>query len=169
MTERHVREGERRLANQKALIARLETIGDAARDQQRNYFQVADTGSFTTGLDVDFLTGSYTALTTSTGILIGPPPSGLDPNQTATLNQINFNNAVGGVNACFARLTGALIATGDLGGALDELSPERLDILKSIAFNNASFMTQNLDDYLAHRRSDQGVFFRLPPELIPVD
>ena len=121
-------------------------------------FQVANTGAFTTGLDVDFLTGSYTPLTTSTGIVIGPPPSGLDPNQTAILNQINFNNAVGGTNACFARLTGALIGTEDLGGALDQLSPERLDILKSIAFNNASFMTENLDDYLEHRRSNPGTF-----------
>ena len=148
---------------QNYLFAASATLTFVSGTSNEIIFQVANTGSFTTGLDVDFLTGSYTALSTSTGIVIGPPPSGLDPNQTAILNQINFNNAVGGTNACFARLTGALIGTGDLGGALDQLSPERLDILKSIAFNNASFMTQNLDDYLAHRRSDTGVFSPASP------
>jgi uncharacterized protein with beta-barrel porin domain len=41
---------------------------------------------------------------------------------------------------------------------MDQLSPEKLNVFSSIAFNNASFMTQDLDDYLAHRRNQAGYF-----------
>jgi uncharacterized protein YhjY with autotransporter beta-barrel domain len=87
------------------------------------------------------------------------PTTGLTTNQTSVLNGINLINTIGSANACFANLTDALIVAAgspSLGADLDELSPEKLGVFSSIAFNDASFRTQNLDDYTAHRRNSEG-------------
>jgi uncharacterized protein YhjY with autotransporter beta-barrel domain len=114
-----------------------------------------------TGLLLE-LTGSYTALTGAAGLNIQLHPRDLDPNQQAVITNINQLNAAGVSNGSFSNLTGALalvgLSNGDFGAALDELSPEKLRIFSSLAFNNAGFMTQDLDDYLAHRRTPAGYF-----------
>ncbi len=131
-------------------------------------FLVNNVGGYATGLNT-VLNGSYTSLTlTSTvGLGIQLHPGNLTPNQQSVLNGINEINGVGVADACFANLTANLIAldNSQFGAALDQLSPEKLDIFSSIAFNNASFMTQNLDDYLAHRRTTDG-FFAANPDMI---
>jgi outer membrane lipase/esterase len=129
---------------------------------------VANTGGGVTGLDVDALTGFYNVLTSSQGIVL-TAPTGLTPNQNSVLHQINALNAVGVNSTCFTGLTIALIGAdaSQFGGDLDQLSPEKFDVLKSIAIDNASFMTQDLDDYLAHRRNAQG-FFSASPQGIDV-
>jgi uncharacterized protein with beta-barrel porin domain len=120
---------------------------------------VTNGGGFSTGLNLD-LTGSYyTALTSTAGLGIQfTPPPNLTPNQTKIVNVINQINAIGVDNACFANLTTALLGatTTQFGSDLDQLSPEKLGIFSSIAFNDASFRTSNLDDYTAHRRNSAG-------------
>jgi uncharacterized protein YhjY with autotransporter beta-barrel domain len=127
-------------------------------------FVVNNVGGGPTGLNL-VLTGSYVVLTSTVGLDIQIDPAGLDRNQTAVLNYINRINAVGVNNACFTNLTAALLgldSAGSLGAAMDQLSPEKLNVFSSIAFNNASFMTQDLDDYLAHRRNQAGYFQASP-------
>ena len=119
---------------------------------------VSNVGGFGTGLNLD-LTGSYyTALTTTVGAGIQITPAGLTQNQTSVINVINLINVAGSANSCFANLTTSLLGAdpGSIGGYLDQLSPERLGVFSSIAFNDASFRTQNLDDYTAHRRNAEG-------------
>jgi uncharacterized protein with beta-barrel porin domain len=126
-----------------------------------NYFDflVSNTGGGPTGLNL-LLSGFYTPLTSTAGLDIQLAVPHLDPNQQATLDYINRINAVGVNNSCFTDLTIALLGlpTGDFGAAMDQLSPEKLAIFSSVAFNNASFLTQDLDDYLAHRRNREGFF-----------
>jgi uncharacterized protein YhjY with autotransporter beta-barrel domain len=122
--------------------------------------EVDNNGGGATGLNLD-LTGSYyTALTSTVGLGIQINPAGLTPNQTSVLNNINQINVAGSNNACFANLTSALLQTSasTLGADLDQLSPEKLGVFSSIAFNDASFRSQHLDDYTAHRRNAQGNF-----------
>jgi uncharacterized protein YhjY with autotransporter beta-barrel domain len=123
-------------------------------------FAVDNNGGGPTGLNLQ-LNGIYGALTSTVGIGIQfTPPPGLTPNQTNVLTNINQINVVGVNNACFGNLTTSLLGTNPaaFGAALDELTPERLDVFSSIAFNNATFMTEDLDDYLAHRRDREGNF-----------
>jgi uncharacterized protein YhjY with autotransporter beta-barrel domain len=118
---------------------------------------VANTGGLATGLNLE-LNGSYVPLTSTVGLGIQLSPPGLTQNQTAVLNSINAINAVGTSNSCFANLTVSLLGASlkDIGPDLDQLSPEKLGVLSTIAFNDATFRTQDLDDYLAHRRNAQG-------------
>jgi uncharacterized protein YhjY with autotransporter beta-barrel domain len=126
-------------------------------------FLVNNVGGGPTGLNAE-LTGSFTVLTSTVGLGIQLQPTDLTPNQQAVVGYINQINAVGVNNACFTNLTAALLGLdgSTIGAALDQLSPEKLDIFSSIAFNNASFMTQDLDDYLAHRRTPGGYFLANP-------
>jgi uncharacterized protein YhjY with autotransporter beta-barrel domain len=118
---------------------------------------VNNNGGFATGLNLQ-LTGYYTTLTSTAGLGIALTPSGLTQNQTAVVDSINNINAAGTSNACFANLTLSLLTADPhvIGADLDQLSPEKLGVLSTIAFNNASFRTQDLDDYLAHRRNAEG-------------
>ena len=110
-----------------------------------------------TGLNLQ-LDGSYVSLTSTVGLNLKLTPPNLTQNQTAVLDSINAINAVGTNNKCFTNLTLALLGANasEIGPDLDELSPEKLGVLSTIAFNDASFRTQDLDDYLAHRRNAQG-------------
>jgi autotransporter-associated beta strand protein len=60
-----------------------------------------------------------------------------------------FNNIVTGLNA-------TTFSAGALGPALDELSPQRFEILHNIAFDNYAFDVQSLDDELARERTGPG-------------
>ncbi len=119
---------------------------------------VSNNGGFSTGLNLDLGGSYYTALATTTGIILTPGP-GLTTNQTNVLNNINVINSIGSSNSCYVNLTTSLLGATtvtQLGADLDQLSPEKLGVLSSIAFNDASFRTQNLDDYTAHRRNSLG-------------
>jgi len=80
--------------------------------------------------------------------------TGLTPNQTAVGNYIdtyastvqtgNFGNLVNNIYL----LTGNSLA---LGGALDQISPQALQIYRQISFNNATFMDAQLNNHLANR------------------
>jgi uncharacterized protein YhjY with autotransporter beta-barrel domain len=124
-----------------------------------NYIIIAvnNGGGFATGLDLQ-LTGFYTPLTSTTGLGLAITPPNLTQNQTAVVGSINRIIAAGTTNTCFLNLTTSLLgaSTTTIGPDLDQLSPERLGVLSTIAFNNASFFTQDLDDYLAHRRNADG-------------
>ena len=119
---------------------------------------VSNIGGGPTGLNLA-LNGSYTALTTTVGLgIVFAPPVPLTPNQNAVLNNINQINVVGSANTCFANLVASLLVAdpNSFGADLDQLSPEKLAIFSSIAFNDASFETSNFDDYTAHRRNHEG-------------
>jgi autotransporter-associated beta strand protein len=59
-----------------------------------------------------------------------------------------FDNIVTGLNAS--------CNNGNLGAALNELSPQRFEILRNVAFDNYSLDIQNLDNELARERLGQG-------------
>jgi uncharacterized protein YhjY with autotransporter beta-barrel domain len=84
----------------------------------------------------------------------------LDPNQQAVLNSINTGLGNGVANPNFTKLVTALLGQGgNLGTALDELSPEAFGHFTSqTAFNNASFETEAMDNYLAGQRGSNGNF-----------
>jgi uncharacterized protein YhjY with autotransporter beta-barrel domain len=126
-------------------------------------FLVNNNGGGPTGLNLE-LTGSYTVLTSTVGLNIDIIAPNLTPNQQSVLTNINQLNAIGVNNACFTNLTASLLTLGNdtIGEALDQLSPEKLAVFSSIAFNNATFMTQGMDDYLAHRRTPNGYFAANP-------
>jgi uncharacterized protein with beta-barrel porin domain len=130
-----------------------------------NYFDftVTNSGGGTTGLNLQ-LSGFYTPLTSFAGLDIQLTDPNLDPNQRAVLNYINGANAVGVTNTCFTDLTTALLSLdpANFGAAMDQLSPEKLAVFSAIAFNNATFQAQDLDDYLAHRRTPAGTFASNP-------
>ena len=80
--------------------------------------------------------------------------SGLTPNQTAVGANIDGLETMN-ITGNLATLTNALyaVAPSGLGGALDSLSPERFGYFTSVtAFNNASFETDAMDNYLAGQR-----------------
>ncbi len=95
---------------------------------------------------------------------------GLTPNQTSVAANIDRNVALlnnggffafpSGVNKDFFDniVTGLNISTysGSLGSALDQLSPQRFEILRNVAFDNYALDTQSLDDELARERDGQG-------------
>ena len=84
---------------------------------------------------------------------------GLTPNQNSVATYIdNVQMTSGGpgtFNTIVAGLTAAN-ATGDLGHALDELSPQRFEILRNVAFDNYAMDVQSLDDELARERNGRG-------------
>ena len=122
-------------------------------------FIVNNSGGGPTGLNL-LLSGSYTAMTSTAGLDIQLVVPNLDPNQAAVLGYINRINAVGVNNACFSDLTVALLGLdpANFGAAMDQLSPEKFRVFSTIAFNNGAFAAEDLDDYLAHRRTAAGTF-----------
>jgi uncharacterized protein YhjY with autotransporter beta-barrel domain len=60
-----------------------------------------------------------------------------------------FNNIVTGLNL-------STYSPGGLGRSLDELSPQRYEILRNVAFDNYAFDVQSLDDELARERYNRG-------------
>jgi autotransporter-associated beta strand protein len=95
---------------------------------------------------------------------------GLTPNQASVARNIDSNltslNNVGamampaGATADFFNniVTGLNLSTysGDLGKSLDELSPQRYEVLRNVAFDNYAFDVQSLDDELARERYGRG-------------
>jgi uncharacterized protein with beta-barrel porin domain len=93
--------------------------------------------------------------------------SGLNQNQTSVANAVDadlmnlnnggffvmpagaaadfFDNIISGVNT-------SLVTPGELALTMDQLSPERLEVFRGIAFDNAAFASQNLNDHLANLR-----------------
>jgi uncharacterized protein YhjY with autotransporter beta-barrel domain len=91
------------------------------------------------------------------------PLTGLDPNQLSVLGPINTLSLAGNTSPGLTVLINALAPlSGDpatLGAALDELSPEKFSrFTRETAFNNASFATEQLDNYLASQRGPDGGF-----------
>jgi uncharacterized protein YhjY with autotransporter beta-barrel domain len=86
------------------------------------------------------------------------PVAGLTANQAAIANNLTSSLVFSGVSIS---VFNAYIANpASLGGVLDQLSPEEFSRFTSItAFNNASFETEAMDNYLAsQRRGPNGSF-----------
>jgi len=81
--------------------------------------------------------------------------SGLTPNQTHVANYIDTYDTVvttGPFTTVVNALSALSSSPGQLGVALDQLSPQKLQVFSKIAFNNATFTTQGLDNHLANLR-----------------
>jgi autotransporter-associated beta strand protein len=96
---------------------------------------------------------------------------GLTPNQRSVAGNIDDNLAILNNNGSLAMpagvvkdffnniVTGLNIATytnGELGAALDQLSPERFELLRNIAFDNYALDVQSLDNQFARERYGSG-------------
>jgi len=84
------------------------------------------------------------------------------PNQAAVAQYIDTYD-LGNMSSSFSNVVGALNnASADpsaLASAFDQLSPEKFsNFARSIAFNNASFTTQQFDSYVQGLRTPQGTF-----------
>jgi len=78
---------------------------------------------------------------------------GLTPNELSVANYIDANDGTATGN--FAALVAALSAATSVSvvaSELDQLSPQSLQIFRSIAFNNATFTTQDVNNHLANLR-----------------
>jgi len=96
---------------------------------------------------------------------------GLTPNQVAVATNVDTNLAIlspggvlgtpSGVSKDFfdnivTGLTESSYSANGLGAALDQLSPQRFEILHNVAFDNYAFDVQSLDDEFARERNGQG-------------
>jgi uncharacterized protein YhjY with autotransporter beta-barrel domain len=94
-------------------------------------------------------------------------PPGSSPNQTAVAQNVNGivdNAIINGVNpGSFSNVIVGLVLASLLSGqqygqALDELSPQRLQVLSNVAFDDFTFSVQNLDLFNADvRDGEQGL------------
>jgi outer membrane autotransporter protein len=77
----------------------------------------------------------------------------LTSNQRAVGSSLNSvaNSATGDLNTLLTSIDNLGTAQ-QIGQAFDQLSPQRLQIFRSIAFDNYSFFTQQLDDHFANLR-----------------
>lgn len=114
----------------------------------------------------------FLVLSTGRSMAGAPNPistAGLNPNQAAIAKNINsgspgvffipFPLPAPGTASALAFDINALPAS-QRPGALDQLSPEEFGQFSSMtAFNNASFETEAMDNYLAGRRDQNGNFF----------
>ncbi|HEY0256059.1 MAG TPA: autotransporter outer membrane beta-barrel domain-containing protein, partial [Candidatus Methylacidiphilales bacterium] len=82
--------------------------------------------------------------------------------QARTSNQRNVASALDNINtvpsASLLSLLQAFDGFGNVPVALDQLSPQRLQVWRNIAFDNFGFAAQQLDDHTASRRYGQGGF-----------
>ena len=95
---------------------------------------------------------------------------GLTPNQFSVASNVDSQitaldhngimNTGSGTNVDFWNnvVTGLTVASssGSLGRSLDELSPQRYEILRNVAFDNYAFDIQSLDDEFARERDGRG-------------
>jgi len=95
---------------------------------------------------------------------------GLTPNQGSVAANIDSNLAILNGNGSLGTPTGITkdffdnivmglnisSNTGSLGASLDELTPQRFEILRNVAFDNYALDTQTLDDEFARERNGQG-------------
>ncbi|HEV3271036.1 MAG TPA: autotransporter domain-containing protein [Candidatus Methylacidiphilales bacterium] len=82
------------------------------------------------------------------------PLTGLTPNQQAIGGNLNNTITSGGTSPLIVALGNAFAANpGALGTFLDQLSPQAFgQFTSTVAFNNASFATEEKDNYLASQR-----------------
>jgi len=97
---------------------------------------------------------------------------GLTPNQTSVANGVDnavkgmltggvLMNPTGTQQDFFNNIVGGLTTAangGSLGYALDQLSPQRFEVLRNIAYDNNAFDVQTLDDEFARERNGPGGF-----------
>lgn len=89
---------------------------------------------------------------------------GLTPNQfavasniDANVNYLNTHNVLTpAAQADFSNMISSLSESSDPGASLDELSPQSLELLHNIAFDNYAFDVQGLDAVLARERNGPG-------------
>jgi uncharacterized protein YhjY with autotransporter beta-barrel domain len=87
----------------------------------------------------------------STGFEFTP---GLTPNQNAVATYIDQQSLNAGNNLSGVILSLLTLPPNQLAAALDELSPQAFgEFTSTTAFNNASFETEAMDEYLANQRS----------------
>ncbi|HEY0256016.1 MAG TPA: autotransporter domain-containing protein [Candidatus Methylacidiphilales bacterium] len=77
---------------------------------------------------------------------------GLTANQTAVARYVDSIAPGGNINAISSSLYPLIGDPSALGGALDEISPQSLQVFRSVAFDNATFASQQLNDHLANLR-----------------
>jgi uncharacterized protein with beta-barrel porin domain len=79
--------------------------------------------------------------------------AGLTPNQNAVATYIDVNDVAptGPLSTLVTQLAG-FTTVSELGAALDELSPQSLQVFRHIAFDNATFTTQDVTNHLANLR-----------------
>ena len=105
-------------------------------------------GQSASGIYVDGL--SFTPLFTTTTFASTP---GLDPNQLATAHYIDAHSAH--PTPTLAKIITILSDAATpaiLAQDLNELSPESIGIFRNVAFNNATFFTEDVTDHLANLR-----------------
>jgi uncharacterized protein with beta-barrel porin domain len=90
---------------------------------------------------------------TSLTPIFGATP-GLTPNQSSVANYIDTydGTAVGNFAALVTGLSGLAGNASSLAAALDQISPQSLQIFRHLAFANAAFTSQNLTTHLANLR-----------------
>ncbi|MDD5261279.1 MAG: autotransporter outer membrane beta-barrel domain-containing protein, partial [Methylacidiphilales bacterium] len=99
---------------------------------------------------------------------------GLNNNQQSTLGPINTGLSNGNSDSGFVALSTALINQGSgLASALDQLSPQKLQVWDRIAFDNFGFTASQVDNHLAGQRNGQSGFDTsglqvLDPSMLPV-
>jgi len=159
-----------------AIVAGTLQLNFQAASQAGQRFQAVSAGSSVTGtFNTVTLTGTtflpFTTYNNSFGgtyaadnvvvTLLQPFTSftGLTPNQNSVATYIdNVQMTAGGPGTYNNIVAGLTLASnaGNLGAALDQLSPQRFEILRNIAFDNYALDMQNLDDELARERNGQG-------------
>ena len=79
---------------------------------------------------------------------------GLTPNQSAVATYIDAHDGApsGNFATLVTGLTGVAGNPNSLGAALDQLSPQSLQVLRHIAFDNATFTSQDVTNHLANLR-----------------
>jgi autotransporter-associated beta strand protein len=97
--------------------------------------------------------------------------AGLTPNQMSVARNVDANITILNGSGALAMPTGAAAdffnnivtglaastySNGGLGEALDQLSPQRFEILRNVAFDNYAFDVQSLDNEFARERDGQG-------------
>jgi len=90
------------------------------------------------------------------------PGTNFTPNQfnvASYLDRFDVTVSSGPVIPLLQALDGISVNPGALGQALDQLTPLRFqNFASTTAFNNASFLTQQFDNYLANHRGADGAF-----------
>jgi outer membrane autotransporter protein len=105
---------------------------------------------------VDSLIGSGDSFNITTGLStfgsLTLQGYNLTPNQQSVANSLNKAILGGSTNGDLLSLVASAQLQPNLGVALDELSPQRLQIFREMAFGNFGFAANQLDDHLASLR-----------------
>lgn len=118
----------------------------------------------------DTFNGTQPANSTIVTLLQPFATLGLTPNQMSVARNVDANIGILNGSGAMAMPTGvtadffnnivmglaASTYSGGLGAALDQLSPQRFEILHNVAFDNYAFDVQSLDNEFARERDGQG-------------